>query len=384
MTAVRVRPSEPTANYREPATVVVELDDGLTDDEWSVDSPTAGLVEVAQLEGTGRPESRLLVVDLRKSKDAPNPGEHRLTILIRRNQVLHATVDIPLSIVDKRRCLAIAGADPKFIVNVDGSITLRLTVFNRCGASASLDLRASVGRKGIQIHSPAISIGPGEFGIIDPKLTMDTGDFADLVTEGKLPDDFGLSISTKGSVGGEIRLTAKDFVETLNAPPPPPDPPPTAPPGNAVPPTPRPPRSSTFAKVGATAMGVAGLVGLIWVGSQLRSDPAEGASDVTTTVVPTNTGAPIDANALSETDAAEEPVCFWVPSNGVAFYGERPEPSPDDPDCHDVKPDELWMTPSECWDAYVEWFDYAANADVPWEIQFPESPCGRDPLPLPG
>ncbi len=374
MTAVQVRPSEPTAGYREPTTVVVELDDGLTDDDWLVDSPTAGLAEVARLDRTGRPGYRRLVVDLRKSKDAPDPGEHRLTVLIRRNEVLHTTVDIPLRIVEKRRCLAIAGAVPKFIVNADGSVTLRLTIFNRCGASASLDLRANVGRKGIDIHAPAVSIGPGEFGIIDPKLTMDTGDFADLVTRGQLPDDFGLSISTKGSVGGEIRLTAKDFVEKLHAPPPPPDPPPT----------PGPSRSSTFAKVGAAAVGVAGLVGLIWVGSQLLSDPDEGASDVTTTVVPTSTGAPIDTEALNETDAAEEPVCFWVPSNGVAFNGEEPEASPDDPDCHGLKPDELWMTPSECWDAYVEWFDWAANADVPWEVRFPESPCGRDPLPLPG
>lgn len=81
--------------------------------------------------------------------------------------------------------------------------------------------------------------------------------------------------------------------------------------------------------------------------------------------------------------AGEEPVCFWAPSNGVAFYGEEATPAPDDPDCTGVQPEEFWMTPAECWDAYVEWFEWAVDAEVSWEIQFPESPCGRDALPLP-
>lgn len=363
MTAVEVRPSEPTANFREPTTVVVELDDGLTDDDWSVDSPTAGLAEVARLDWSSRPSSRLLVIDLRKSKDAPDPGTHRITILIRRDQALHATVDIPVTVVEPRRCLAIAGAVPKFIVNADGSVTLRLTIFNRCGASASVDLRASVGRKGIDIHAPAVSIGPGEFGIIDPKLTFDTGDFVDLVAEGQLPNDFGLSISTKGSIGGEIRLTAKDFTDALNASLPPPDPPPTPEP------TPGPLRWSTFAKVAATAVGAIGVGGLIWVGSQLPSESNDGLA--------TDGG-----NAADSPGELQGAFCYYAPANGIAFYGETPVPADDDPTCQDHPLPQYYYTPDECWDAYVEWYEQAVESQrrYGWDIHFPERPCGRDAL----
>ena len=80
--------------------------------------------------------------------------------------------------------------------------------------------------------------------------------------------------------------------------------------------------------------------------------------------------------------ASAAPVCYWAPANGVAFRGEDPHPSPDDPDCTDNPLDQYWHTPAECWAAYQDWYSWASTANVSWTIHFPERPCGQDGLHL--
>lgn len=211
MEGIEFAPQEPSADLREPTRIDLRIPHLAPSDVFKIATADEALESSLSIAHAGESTSRVLIVDLRQVKDAPAAGDHLVSVSITRLASIVAAASIRLRINDTHSCLGLGGIAPKITVASDGSVVLRISVFNRCGHSLSVDMRASWGDNGLDVSLPSLSIGPRVNTFLEARISVPGSDLVDLLRNGHIPDDLTVSLSNKGGAGAELMLQGSDF-----------------------------------------------------------------------------------------------------------------------------------------------------------------------------
>ncbi|MEM9615003.1 MAG: PASTA domain-containing protein [Actinomycetota bacterium] len=197
-----------------PAQVVITNDTGspIDPDSCAPLGDTPQLIEAATVAAGSAPNEIVVTFDLRRSKNPPEPGSYQMVIRVPDLsnpdpvQLVPLTIEIP----SDKSCLALTGIRPGLTVDTSGAVTLKLSLYNRCGHSVSFDLRIICDNDTLAFE-PGLSIGAELTRNVE--VGISANDAIEDLRLGRIPDDLAIAIGKSNDAGSiDLELTPKDLL----------------------------------------------------------------------------------------------------------------------------------------------------------------------------